>query len=324
MTADPMRQTGSFVLSIDTELAWGCMDIGGIEYFRRDYEKTREIIDRLLDLLVEYEISAVWAIVGHLFLDGCRPVNGIKHPEITRANHSWWKQDWFSLDPATDIETDPLWYGRDIVTKIKNCPVPQEIASHSFSHVIFGDPGCSREAARSEVKRCVELALEMGITLSSFVFPRNSPGHLEVLAEQGFTCFRGEDPCWYGPLPRPVRKIAHVLDQFFAVQPPVVEPKIVDSGLVCLPGSQIYIPAHGFRRLIPVASRVKKAAKGLEKAVKEGKTFHLWFHPFNLARRTDALFIGLEGIFRKVTELRAGGTLVIRTMRETAILVRPR
>jgi hypothetical protein len=316
-----MKKPGTFVLTLDTELAWGCMDIGGLEIFREDYERTREVIDRLLEILVRYRIGATWAFVGHLFLDRCALVNGVKHPEIIRPKYPWWDQDWFHFDPATDVDTDPIWYGADIVKKVLSCPVPQEIACHSFSHVIFGDPGCSRESARSEVRRCVELAGELGIRLESFVFPRNKVGHPDVLAEFGFTCFRGEDPCWYASLPGPLRRLGHIVDQFLAVEPPVVEPVLDPSGLVNLPGSQIYLPAHGFRRLLPVGCRVRKAIKGLTRAGREGKVFHLWFHPFNLSRRTAALLGGLETIFAKTVELRSEGIVQTKTMAEAASIL---
>src|SRR4051812_43062324 len=127
-------ETGVFTISLDFELIWGTLDLFGPEQFRRACEIEREkIIDLLLDLFVEFEFPATWCILGHLFLDKC---DG-RHPEITRANHDWVEGDWFENDPG-EIENDKsIFSGRSLVEKIKNCPVPQEIGSHSFSHVIF-------------------------------------------------------------------------------------------------------------------------------------------------------------------------------------------
>ena len=51
---------------------------------RRDYGAERAVIDQILEVFDRYDISATWAIVGHLFLDHCAPVDGRAHPEIVR------------------------------------------------------------------------------------------------------------------------------------------------------------------------------------------------------------------------------------------------
>ena len=139
-----------------------------------------EVIDRLLELLAEFEVPATWAIVGHLFLASCSPVGARKHPEIVRPKHSWVTGDWFDHDPGGDESTAPLFFGRSLIQKIRNCRVAQEIGSHSFSHVIFGDPGCYHSTAESELRESVRAVRELGIELRSFIFPRNSVGHLNI------------------------------------------------------------------------------------------------------------------------------------------------
>ena len=188
-------KTGIFTLSLDFELIWGTVDRRGIEGFGRICEVERaEVIDRLLQLLAEFEVPATWAIVGHLFLASCSPVGARKHPEIVRPKHSWVTGDWFDHDPGGDESTAPLFFGRSLIQKIRSCRVAQEIGSHSFSHVIFGDPGCSRSTAESELRESVRAARDLGIELRSFVFPRNSIGYLDVFPDYGFSCFRAEPP----------------------------------------------------------------------------------------------------------------------------------
>ena len=136
------------------------------------------------------------AVLEHLMLGSCAPVDGRKHPEIVRLGHAWHDADWFRDDPCGDERRDPTFYGRSLVERLR-VPVSQEVGCHSFSHAIFGDPGCSRDAADSELRACVRLARELGITLRSFALPRNSVGHLDVLRQHGFTCFRGPEPTWH-------------------------------------------------------------------------------------------------------------------------------
>src|SRR5690348_14395079 len=106
---------GVFTISLDFELIWGTLDHSGPEGFRRDCEAEREIVVRLLDLLVEFDVSATWCILGHLFLDHCAAQDGVKHPEIVRPTHSWCPGDWFAHDPCGTEESAPTFYGRSLV-----------------------------------------------------------------------------------------------------------------------------------------------------------------------------------------------------------------
>ena len=312
---------GAFVLSLDFELIWGTLDVRGPEGFRAACERERsEVFDALLDLLTEFEIPATWCIVGHLMLDSCAKVDGRKHPEIVRPTHRWQQGDWFRHDPCSDEKRAPIFYGRSLVERLLEAPVAQEIGCHSFSHVIFGDPGCSRETAVSEARSCVAAAQELGITLRTFVFPRNSVGHLDVLREHGFICFRGPEPVWYsrgGRAPKPLRRAGHLADVVAARRPPVVLPERT-HGLINIPGSMMYFPAHGVRRHLPVSRRVRRALKGVECAARDQRVMHLWFHPTNLADETDAMLSGLRTVFAEVARRRERGELDVLSMGELA------
>jgi hypothetical protein len=316
--AEPTRlDRGVFTLSLDFELIWGTVDHGGAQRFRRACEIEREVvIERLLRLLAEFEIPATWCIVGHLFLSSCAPVDGMKHPEIVRPSHSWSVDDWFVHDPCGDEQSDPVFYGVTLIEKIRACPVPQEIGCHSFSHVIFGDAGCSRATAESEIGACIRLAHAQGLSLRSFAFPRNSVGHLDVLRDHGFTCYRGSEPVWWerARVPRPLKRAGHLVDVLTARRPPVVAPKQVLDGLWNIPGSMLYFPMHGRRRYIPLSVRVRRATKGLNRAARERRVFHLWFHPTNLADEPEEMFAGLRSIFEHLNRLRSNGELEVRPM----------
>ena len=268
--------TGIFTLSLDFELIWGTIDRRGIGGFGNICEVERaEVIDRLLELLAEFEVSATWAIVGHLFLASCSAVGGRKHPEIVRPKHSWVTSDWFDHDPGGDENTAPLFFGRSLIQKILDCRVAQEIGSHSFSHVIFGDPGCSRSTAESELRESVRAARELGINLQSFIFPRNSVGHLEIFPAYGFTCFRANPLSSARSPTSQLARLKRLIETLTASKPPVGLPELTPSGMWNIPASMIYVPMHGMRRFLPMSLRVRRAIRGLQRAEEENKIFHL-------------------------------------------------
>lgn len=318
-------ECGVFTISLDFELIWGTMDLFGPERFRRACEIERSVVVRLLDLFIEYEISATWCVLGHLFLDSCTATDGLKHPEIVRPNHAWCLHDWFHFDPCGTEQSAPVYYGRNLVERIQSCSVSQEIGCHSFSHVIFGDPGCSAATAESEIRACVQQAKSMGIELRSFAFPRNSVGHLDILQRHGILCFRGPDRPWYEnrPWPNVIKRLLHLWDVLRAAEPPVILPEWTESQLLNIPGSMIYFPMHGLRRFIPLHLRTLRAIKGLNAAVRDKRVFHLWFHPTNLADQTESMFRGLKNILDHARRLHDRGDLVIRPMGSFARLLDP-
>ena len=180
--------------------------------------------------------------------------------------------------------------------------------------MIFGDEGCSADVASSELEACLRVAADAGIELRSFVFPRNVEGHHDVLRAHGIRAFRGAEPYWYRGLPGPLRRAAHLADEAIALTPPVSSPAEIQPGLWDIPGSMLLLSRVGVRRLVPIQARVRKARKGLRRAVREDKVFHLWFHPFNLAVDRGAMLAALDEVLQEATRLRSAGQLTIRLM----------
>jgi peptidoglycan/xylan/chitin deacetylase (PgdA/CDA1 family) len=310
-------ERGVFILSLDTELAWGSAHGGSLSRRKELFHQTRKCIARLLKLLEKYQIHATWALVGHLFLEQCQPVDGVKHPEIVRPRYSWFPDDWFLPDPCSRLEDEPIWYGPDIARQIKECKVSQEIGCHTFSHIRVGEPGCSPECFASELRACHVEAEKSGLNLQSFVFPRNSVGHLDVLADAGFLAYRGVSPNLFERLPGITGRICRQLGQSLPLAPPVVLPER-ENGLWNIPSSYFYPTNNRWWTLASGMTRLYKVRKGLSKAAKKRSIFHMWFHPFNLAGQPDKLFGELEVIFAEVCRDRDAGRLDNLTMGELA------
>ncbi|NOY26870.1 MAG: hypothetical protein GXP62_13445 [Oligoflexia bacterium] len=316
----PMFDGGVFVLSLDFELVWGSRDLyADIEPLAKMARLTRDrIFQELLGMLDDNGIIATWATIGHLFLDHASAVDGVLHPDIVPPDHGPQRGAWFDGVPEGSEAEHPEFYGRSLVLQLRDAG--QEIGSHSFSHPVFGGPGSSWECAETEVSRCVAEAEKLDIKLESFVFPRNIPGQLDVLARHGFTCWRGSELTGYGrwPLPSTLMRGAHLAQVALASCPPTVVPWRDPSGLWCIPASASLLSMDGARRLIPVARRVKRCVRGLDRAVSTGQIFHLYLHPINLASSPRRMLDGLAQILMHAVRLRDAGRLEILPMAQVA------
>jgi hypothetical protein len=300
-------------------MAWGVFDLADFRGFLPAIGRTREIFGDLLTLFGRHNIRATWAVVGHLFLDRCQRKDGILHPEITRPHHAWFPDDWFRDDPGTEIASEPLWYGADLIDRIRKSAPAQEIGLHSFCHMLYGDPGCSREAASSDLAEACRVARASGIEPVSFVFPRDLPGHLDLLAAHRLLCYRGQPSWWFRRLPtRQLIQAGHLVDDVLGLAPPTVRAKVEDSGLVNIPGSMLFRHARGIRRIIPATSRVRKARAGIRRAIERGEIFHLHFHPWNFGWNRKNLMQAFSRILEAAVVERDAGRLDILTMGEVA------
>jgi peptidoglycan/xylan/chitin deacetylase (PgdA/CDA1 family) len=298
--------TGYFTLSLDTELAWGSFDTVGVSAHREAFLNTRDVVDDLCSLFDQYDISATWALVAHLLADcdGEHPASsGDAYEELN---------EWYEPLPCSNDTDRELWYAPELPDRIRACSARQEIGLHGYTHLLF--PEYSRAAATAELERAFSVARDYGIEPDSFVYPRNRIGHRDILREHGIDVYRGIDRRWYEQASlEPVRKLARFADEASQLTPPVVEPRVRD-GLVEVPGSQIFRPNHGGWQYTPRRSQVVRAKKGLERAVETDRVFHLWFHPFNLAREPGPLIGALEDILAHANSLREDGRLEVRPL----------
>jgi len=301
-----------FVISIDLEMSWGTIHHGQPQDSDR-FSNERQIVRDVLDLMEEYRIGGTWAIVGHLFLSACSPQNGIKHPGIIRPDYQWYSADWYEMDTSSDVEHEPTWYAPDLVEMIRDCSMPQEIGSHSFGHIIAGDPGCGREAFRTDLAACVTAATAMGIDLRSFVFPRNSIGHIDVLEEEGFVAFRGHPPDRHGDISVRRGQLLRLIDTFRPTTSSSVWPSR-RGGLLNVPQTYFFDPNSATANRFGGRAWSFLVRRQLIHAVRMGSLFHVWFHPHNLATHPDRARRALADLFREARFRIEQGELVNLTM----------
>lgn len=296
---------GEVVVSVDAELSWGYHDLDDvparIDRAREGWRTATALFDR-------YDVPATWAIVGHLLLDSC---DG-RHEDHPRG------PEWFpcTAGPATG---DDDWRAPDLVEALLASGPDHEVGTHTFSHVLM-DGTASRRTATAEFALSRDAADAYGLDLESVVFPRNLVGHRDVLADQGYTCYRGVRPrAWYeSSTLRPLLKLADWSQ--FGKQPPLVTPSVDAYGLVNVPASLYLYSFEGPMR--EVLTRVTDdpvvavARRGIEKAVAGDGVFHMWLHPHNLLQPggTDRL----DAVLAYLSRRRAETDLSVRTMGEIA------
>jgi hypothetical protein len=266
------------VISLDLELCWGSFDLSFDDELLKMGRWTHDVgVPSLLNHLTTNRISASWAVVGAMMRPSLPDVAGL--PEVNLAHFS---KPWFSYVPMDgDESTYPEWFGASLVKMIRSAEPEQEIGFHSFSHVPFTQPGMTRERAVAEYRYCAQIAQELGIPTTCFVFPRNLVAYLPDLRDAGFTCFRDVDKLPVRFANSKLTSVAMVLADFAGLAPGMVEPSLKE-GIVSIPGSLLIRCAEGWRKYIPDSSRLRRLRKGLERVRRSGGIFHIWFHPENL------------------------------------------
>lgn len=283
------------VISIDTELLWGVAyhpNHPAFKLMRDNPAKTRDAIYDLLSLFEQHCVPVTWAMVGHLFLDACDGLHSDLYDE---------QQSWHSFDPGSDIRSDPLYYGRDLIEAIIGNKVEHEIGYHGFSHVRF--TACTEAVAEAEIVGGMRLAKEFGIGLRSFVFPENEINHLNLLKKYDFAIFRGR-------ICRRDVKQDLLLRRLNAAIDKISRSSAVPlwrDGLWETNANMLY---DGLR--VPFALNFR-AVSGLERAIISRDVCHLSFHPYDLLLQ-PALLLYLDKFLTRAAAKRDRGVLKIMTM----------
>lgn len=308
-----MGSHGTVVLSVDAELGWGYHDF---ESPPDRVEGARDGWLRLLSLCDTYDIPTTWAFVGHLLLEEC---DG-HHPEHPLS------PEWFARERGAWRDRSDLRCGPDLVRAVRDADADHELACHSFSHVEFAGSDASRAVASAELEACERLAADHDISLSSFVFPRNAVGHRDVLAEYGYSCYRGRRPTSHRDVPvyRQLSKVAGGLTR--PAVPPLVEPTVDEYGLVDVPASTYLFNFEGAGRRFVETVRgdpvVRCVRRGLSAVTGTDRVLHLWLHPNNI--RTESDVERLHGVFAAIQRRSEAGDVEVQTMQEVARQVRSR
>lgn len=194
------------------------------------------------------------------------------------------------------------WYGKNLVELIKKTN-GQEIGGHTYSHKTFTQ--ISKLRAQKELKAQRDIFKNHGFSITSFVFPQNKIKHLNLLSKYGIKQYRGKD--------------IHENELLLPKIPPVFVP-IKKDGCININGSIYFVSARGPRKYIPPGLRYHKCLWGINRAIKEKKIFHLWFHPMDFTVNPKPLLKELEMICSYAKNKSDKGLLDLKNMQEIGLL----
>ena len=283
---------GQLIISIDLEFAWGVWDRLTPEDLRFAAEQERPICASLVELFNRHEIPATWAIVAAL-LD-----------ETSAAAQQGDKQ---------------CWYAPDVIEQIANAKSRHEIGSHGGRHRYFDIMTASQ--AREDLEFAREQHRAHALPFDTFVFPRNSVGHLKILRSAGLHTFRGPDRGWFmiaSAAGHMAGRTANLADKLLPIPPTPVTARQNDEGLIDIPGSMLLLGRNSVRRFVLAAVTRSKLATGLARARDSKGIFHLWFHPSNFYYRRDEQLATLAWFLEQAAQQASRGDIEILTMGECA------
>ncbi len=306
---------GCFVLSFDTELAWGYYDRFQPQMYSHDGSQERRSIEKLLSILNEFQISATWAIVGQLFY---------KNHRESAFNPT---TDWDGRFPTIEkmyYEDHPLLFAPDVVEMIANCPTNQEIGCHGHTHTVFDEKQMSPQRAALEINAWKEVAHSFNIEPKTIIFPRNKCGYLDLFSKNGFICYRGTErypaKIYYSPI---IGRFFRRFHYYFstAITPSCYFVEQENSGLVNIRASHWLF---GFNRQLDrtldslhlPTLRLYRLINGVQRAAREGKIFHVFAHPCEF--KTEYDFKKLSFLLKAVKKIADSGKLFCSTMQDIA------
>ena len=296
---------GTLIISLDCEGKWGMADhLEPYHHRLLTDDALAAVYDRIVALLSVYDIPATFAFVMAFTLTEAErrqlaPVLSRREgTEDSWLEHFWADQEaqrtegWFQPHALDAVMAD----GR------------HEVACHGFCHRPLGDESISERDARAELAAAAAVAEMKGLSLSTFIYPRNEVGHVELLGEHGFIGYREKLRRPGGAIGRAVR-VAEEFNLWPAPQPA----RIRENGRpVKIPPGYFFNWRFGVRKRVPLAITETRWKHLLDRTAANGGVAHLWLHPHNLITGPDTA-VSLEAVLAHAAGLREAGRIDIVT-----------
>lgn len=264
----------ALVVSIDFELRWGLLGVLGDDMaeYRQNLEGVEEVVPRLLEVFDRRGVRGTWATVGALASRDWDEWH-TRAPVWPRYDNPVfaWRDSYRRLDPKGRLHFAPHLVDAIVATS------GQELASHTFDHVYFREPGFTRDDATADTDAVVRVFEERwGVRVRTCVFPRNQVAHTDVLLERGIVACRHNPAATYWNAATEEEQTASVRALRYADsliplgRRASATPAFRSSYFVRLNLPSMLWRQH-CRRMVSEA-----------RTLKDDETLHCWFHPHNI------------------------------------------
>jgi hypothetical protein len=281
---------GVMVISLDYELFWGVRDKRTINSYFENLNGVDCAIDLMLNLFSKEEIEVTWAVVGMLFLDNIETLK----ESISIVNPAYKDKN---LSPFNYIQTysgrdEKFHFASGVIDKI-NTTKGQYIGSHTFSHYYCKEEGANDRDFSNDLKMAVKIAQRSGIVLKSLVFPRNQidDSLLYLLKNNNIESYRGNQKGWMYKTSVSNESLIKRLIRLFDHYVNISGSNTFDLDFLS-PNSVNNIPASSFFRpyssIFPFLEwlKIRRIKRSMTFAAKNGRGYHLWWHPHNFGMNT--------------------------------------
>lgn len=323
-----MLKNGSFIISLDYELAWGIIEKSYLKkYCNTNVCNVPMVVEKMLELFDKYQINATFATVGFLM---CRDKKELEkyspHLKPSYVNGA--------LSPYTGFlealeQDNPCFFFPSLIKGLK-AKKNIEIASHTFCHYYCLEEGQTAKEFEQDLVSANRIANDNGVCLESIVFPRNNVNrdYLGVCYSHGIKCYRGNATKFYGSPKNRYDRIKNRLCRFLDSYIPISKPSCYDySQLKQTEGIPFNVPASRFFRpynkkmALFEPLRIMRIKNEIKYAAKKGKMYHLWWHPHNFGDNMNKNMRDLESVLKYYSECNKKYGMQSYTMSEFADMI---
>jgi len=298
------------VLSLDFELRWGVLDrvANDLTAYRKHLDGEADAVHGMLACFAAHGLRATWAVVGAVACDGwdewtVRAPAWPRYLDKTLA----FDRNYRAADPK-----GTLYFAPRLVEAVR--AAGHELASHTFSHVYFREPGFVRRDAEADTAAVQKLFRDRwGTRARSFVFPRNQVAFTDVLTAHGFRAWREnpDAPYWNATTDAEQRLWSRAQ-------------RLVDSVVPFGNRATDHVGArqtasHFVRFELPSALWKLHVHRIVTDARRTGPgaVLHLWWHPHNLGAAPRATLARLDELLDRLCD--AAPAMRFATMNDVAM-----
>ena len=320
-----MLKNGSFIISLDYELAWGIIEKSYLKkYCNTNVCNVPIVVEKMLELFDKYQINATFATVGFLMCRDKTELNKYS-PDLKPSYVNKVLSPYTGFLEAIE-QDDPCFFFPSIINCLKT-KENIEIASHTFCHYYCLECGQNEEEFEQDLLSALKVAKAKGIQLKSIVFPRNNvnDAYLKICFRHGIFCYRGNATKFFT---RPKsrfdsfkNRLGRLVDSYLPLnnescyEISTLRPS--EDNPVNVPASRFFRP-YSKKLAILEPLRLYRIKNEIKHAAQKGKLYHIWWHPHNFGSDIDKNMKNLETVLKCYAECHAKYGMQSYTMSDFA------